>query len=190
MESGKPVLKIEERATNEGAVPLDVMWGHHIAFGAPLLAEGAIISAPAQIVRVDEVDLRWPRDEKGVRHDVVARVERSGEQMKYLLDLDEGWYALTNPKLDLGIGLSWSLDVFSCVWIWQEFNYTATFPWYGRAYAMALEPVSSLPLAHEKNTRLLRFEPGQTIEARLTAAAFTGIKQVGRVGPDGGVHAK
>jgi galactose mutarotase-like enzyme len=189
LRSGEPTLHILERVTNEGTVPLEFMWGHHIAYGAPILEEGARIFAPARTVRVDEVDYPWPApglasQAKGggkIRHDIVSAVKRDGELMKYLLDLEEGWYALVNPRLKVGIGLRWDKEVFSCVWMWNELRYTTGVPWYGRTYAMALEPVSSLPLARERATRLLMLCGGASLEVEMKASAFEGITSVSKV---------
>ena len=101
--------------------------------------------------------------------------------MKYLLDLEEGWYALVNPRLKVGIGLCWDKEVFSCVWMWNELRYTTGAPWYGRTYAMALEPVSSLPLARERATRLLMLRGGGSLEVEMKATAFEGITSVSKV---------
>ena len=189
LRAGQPTLFISERVTNEGRGAQEFMWGHHIAYGAPMLAEGARIFAPAKTVRIDEVDYPWPAPGKPpgalARHDIVGAVRREGELMKYLLELEDGWYALLNPKLDLGIGVRWDKEVFSCVWMWNELHYNSSVPWYGRAYAMALEPVSSLPLARERATRLLLLEAGKTIETEMRLTTFEGIKSVTNVTPAG-----
>jgi galactose mutarotase-like enzyme len=194
LRSGEPTLYIREKVTNESTVPLEFMWGHHIAYGKPILAEGARIFAPARTVRIDEVDYPWPIPgrPRTVRHshDIVSAVKREGELMKYLLDLEDGWYALLNPKLDLGIGLRWDKEVFSCVWMWNELHYTSGAPWYRRTYAMALEPVSSLPLARERSTRLLLLQGGKSLETEMKATVFEGLKMVTKVTPAGRVIGK
>jgi hypothetical protein len=50
---------------------------------------------------------------------------------------------------------------------------------------MALEPVSSLPLARERATRLLLLEGGKTIETEMKATAFEGLRTVTKVTPAG-----
>ena len=47
LEAGRPTLVIEETITNEGAEPMDFMWGHHPAFGAPFLDEHCRLFTPA-----------------------------------------------------------------------------------------------------------------------------------------------
>jgi len=47
LRSDRATLEIEETVTNEGAEPMDFMWGHHPAFGAPFLDEHCRLFAPA-----------------------------------------------------------------------------------------------------------------------------------------------
>ena len=43
-------------------------------------------------------------------------------------------FAITNPRLSLGVGLRWPLEVFDKAWLWQEVHSTMGWPWFGRAY--------------------------------------------------------
>ena len=45
------VLAFAERVTNEGAESLDLMWGHHPAFGPPFLDETCVIDLPGASVQ-------------------------------------------------------------------------------------------------------------------------------------------
>jgi len=186
LRSRSPVLFIHERAVNESDQSLDVMWGHHPALGPQFVSESCILDSAAKRGMVDGVEGPWPVAE-GVDHRLYTPVEREVEMMKYLLDVEEGWYALTNPDLQMGFGMRWDPKVFPYVWIWQEFNYTPGYPWFRRVFASAVEPFSSLPRAHEEGTRLLSFKPGETIEIDLLATVYeggpgvTGIDDQGRV---------
>jgi hypothetical protein len=40
----------------------------------------------------------------------------------YVIDLPEGWYALTNQRTQVGFALAWSLDTFPTLWVWRQFN--------------------------------------------------------------------
>ena len=53
LERGRATLLLDERLLNEAGEPLDVMWGHHIAFGLPFLAQGATITTSARQVVVE-----------------------------------------------------------------------------------------------------------------------------------------
>src|SRR5688572_16826152 len=48
LEADRPVLRLWERITNEGATSQPLMWGHHPAFGAPFLAAGCRLDVPAK----------------------------------------------------------------------------------------------------------------------------------------------
>ncbi len=65
----------------------------------------------------------------------------------YLKNFSEGWIAVENPDLKLGFGLSWNADVFRYMWLWQALGGGIGYPWYGRTYAIGLEPWASYPCA-------------------------------------------
>jgi hypothetical protein len=47
----------------------------------------------------------------------------------------------------VGFGLAWDAQVFRYAWIWQALGGGIGYPWYGRTYAMGLEPWTSYPCA-------------------------------------------
>ena len=47
IESGSGIVSLRERLTNEGATPIEYMWGHHPALGAPFLAPSCRIDLGA-----------------------------------------------------------------------------------------------------------------------------------------------
>src|SRR3569623_3654320 len=47
LESGRATLAIEEQVTSEAGHPIEILWGHHPTFGAPLIAAGTRIDLPA-----------------------------------------------------------------------------------------------------------------------------------------------
>jgi hypothetical protein len=63
----------------------------------------------------------------------------------YLSGFEEGAVSIENDALGLACTLSWELDVFPYAWLWQELGGTAGRPWFGGAYAMAIEPATSYP---------------------------------------------
>ena len=46
LNSGSPVLEIEETLVNEGEEPVHCVWGQHIALGSPFLSEDCVIDLP------------------------------------------------------------------------------------------------------------------------------------------------
>lgn len=213
VEPDGPVLRVWERITNEGTSEQQVMWGHHPAFGAPFLAAGCRLDVPARtfVSNAPQVSAsswiaagersEWPHvKRKGgaaagtVDLSVVPGPEERTDNFGYLLDLEEGWYALSNDALGVGFGLAWPAAVFPCIWLWQELCGTPGYPWYGSTYVMGVEPHTSptaagLATAIEQGTART-LEPGETLEAELTAVVFEARngRRVRRISPSGEVE--
>ncbi len=204
---GDPVLIMEEVLTNEGREPMDYMWGHHPAFGAPFLSPDCRVDLPAGELTVetfpDAAGSRlagggqhtWPlvSEEGGVSIDFSRPdpPETGHEDLGYIVNLPEGWYAITNQATQVGFALTWSLDTFPYLWVWRQFNQSSGYPWYGQVYTMALEPWSSYPsaglLAAIENGSAAKIEPGETRHAELRAVAYRDLRQVSGVSPTGEV---
>ncbi len=211
LERGRAVLTLDERLTNEAGEPLDIMWGHHVAFGLPFLEQGAAITTSAQTLIVHEElagfeprllqvgqQARWPHAQSaaGSTVDMSAvppRAQASGREMAYLTDFDgPAWYAIMNRDQGAGFAMRWEGEVFRYLWLWQEFAYAGGYPWWGRTYTMALEPWTSYPTnglaqAVENGTALL-LQPNETVETRLCAVAFDGIESVSKITAAGEVE--
>jgi hypothetical protein len=211
LESGKAALFIEERLTNEAGEPLHCMWGHHIAFGNPFLQQGATIHAPVGRILAHESmpgyeprrfvpgsDSPWPHAQAvaGGTLDasrVPAYGEEHAQEIAYLTDLTDGWYAITNVAHHVGFGLNFDKDLYRYIWYWQQLGDVAGgYPWWKRLHTMALEPWSSYPTnglaeAVENGTALL-LQPNEIIETRLCAVAFDGLQRVTNVTASGDVE--
>ena len=204
----EPVLHIQETLTNEGAEPMDLMWGHHPAFGAPFLGPNCRVDLPAGELRLETFaggagtrlagsgQHRWPiaTEENGVTVDF-SRPDPPGsghEDLGYVVNLPVGWYALTNQETQVGFALRWSLETFPYLWVWRQFNQSSGYPWYGQVYTMALEPWSSYPsaglLAAIENSTAAKLGPGETRSAELRAIAYQGLQQVTDVSATGVVR--
>ena len=101
--------------------------------------------------------------------------------MEYSLsDLEEGAYELVNERLGLGFRMRWDLSRFRYLWIWGMYCGHEDYPWYGRAYTMAVEPWSSLAgdfreACEKKETLCLG--AGESMETELAAEIFCREKQ-------------
>lgn len=210
MNAATSCVRLIERVTNEAGEPMDFVWGHHPAYGAPFLSEHLRLQTNARAVYSDpDYDSPWCRAAPGATtawpfaqgkdgrpldlREFVSPSERNFF-MGYLSDFDGSpWYALLNRQLKVGVGVAWSGDVFKYLWFWQEMRASTGFPFYGRTYTMALEPHTSYPhgLVNVMNsTRTHRtLEPGESLDAELTFAMFdcAGHETVRRVGLDGSV---
>jgi hypothetical protein len=211
LEQDRPTLILDERLTNEAGQPLDVMWGHHVAFGLPFLEEGARISSSATRLLVHAEmegfgprrlqmgqECVWP-DARGAAGEhvdmrvVPARGDPPRAEMAYLTGFDgPAWYAIVNPARNAGFAMRWDGNLFRYVWQWEERSGAEGYPWWGRTYAVALEPWTSYPTsglteAVARGTQLT-VAAGQTITTRLTASMFNGITDVRNVDEDGNVE--
>ena len=207
LKSGIAALFFEERVVNEGREEMDFMWGHHPAFGHPFLDASCRIDIPATKVFVHEplycntsrltpgAEFKtFPiiKDKDGNDYDlsVVPPPEVKTSEMCYLMGLKDGWYALTNTRRKLGFGMRWDKEMFPIVWLWEVFTGYFGYPWYGRTYNIALEPFTSYPNgmanALARGT-VKRIGPGQSIETRLLATAYSGLSRVHGIRDDGTV---
>lgn len=183
-------LLVSETARNVGGVPIEVAWGHHVAFGAPFLGTSCRLDTGAATVAVDDTgetpagDLvpgaraSWPyvpgRSGASVDLREVPDPEQPTQRLGYLLDFGEqGRVALTNVRLGLSARLTWDATVMPYAWLWYEMHATPEFPWYKAAYVLGIEPHSSYPgqglhAIREKTGTQLRFEPGEARTATTT----------------------
>lgn len=210
VEAGRAALLIRERITNEGGEPMEFMWGHHPAYGAPFLSGACRIETNAHSIRADDgldgphnpltpdAQYAWPNAERNGQAVDLSRVPAEGGEprhaLAYLGDFagDHGWYAITNPDLGLAVGLAWPTSVFPFAWFWQEMGATSGYPWYRGVYVMAIEPFTSWPgqgltAVMEKSGTHRALGPGETIEADLAAVLHRGTSGVADIALDGTV---
>jgi hypothetical protein len=210
LEPGRAVLTIEEQLINEGGEPLQLMWGHHIAFGRPFLEEGAVIDTPARRFLVHEAmpgyeprrfqpgvtadwpDVPTPDGSIADASQVPAYGAAQAQEMAYLAELREGWYAITNPARKIGFGLHFDPALFRYIWYWQQLGDVAKgHPWWGRTHTAALEPWTSYPTnglnEAVANGTALELQPGELIETRLCAVAYDGLQRVSGITAEGQV---
>lgn len=198
----QPFFQIDEAITNRGGQTLPYMWGHHPAIGSPFLSADCRIDVPARTCEtVDPAqDLEdsefgagqrfdWPRLKNNQNRLIDGRIVKSGEShthdLLFLKDLTEGWWAITNQKLRLGISFLFDRKVFPYVWFWRQFGGGLGYPWYRRAYTVALEPWTSYPNqgveTAVKNQTAPFLEAGQTISTRLEITLYEGYQHVKQV---------
>jgi Domain of unknown function (DUF4432) len=191
LKKGEAVLRISEQLQNEGNTHLDIMWGHHIAFGLPFLEEGATIETnaksfvaeaamPAPRRFISEQKFDWPIgfDAQGNRVDAHEIPPVNAGQYSELCCLDgytqKSHYTINSKKYKVGFNLEWDGDLFRYLWLWEERYATKDFPWWGQCYTVALEPWTS-PWTNESERAIgeghwLRIAEGETIKTSLMAS--------------------
>jgi hypothetical protein len=196
LEKNSAQLKITEQLTNESGTQLDIMWGHHIAFGLPFLNEGASIDTNAKTMEVhhDIVAPRrykagktynWPQaeDPTGKAFDASVIPDTSApayRDLSFLSNFDsttnKAHYTITNAQQKVGFKVNWDANLFKCLWLWQERNASQDFPWWGKCYTVALEPWTSKytnePDKAIQNGEWLSIKAGEVISTSLSAEAF------------------
>jgi len=209
----RPMLEIAESITNRGEVELEYIWQQHVALGRPLIGPNARLDVPAETGQVEpsygtndafeNARLRggeqfgWPhapaRDGGTVDLREFPPYDATLHDQAYATDLSEGWYAVTNPELDLGFGLQFPVDPFECLWYWQAFGGFEDAPFFGRTYNVGLEPTTaypagSIPDAQRENGTMKTLSPGETVSADLSARTYGGVRAVTEMTPDGTVR--
>lgn len=152
-------LLLHETVTNTAPEPVELMWGHHPAFGAPFLERGGRIATGARTYTADDLtpgtllapgsSHPWPLARTAVGEVVdlsaIPGPDEPRDHLGYLTDFSEPWFAITNPRIELAVALRWSSGVLDRAWFWQEIHSSSGFPWYRRAYVTAIEPNSTIP---------------------------------------------
>jgi hypothetical protein len=191
LEASSATLHIDERLTSEAHTPLDIMWGHHIAFGLPFLRDGAVIETNARQFVADasmpsprrfkpDVETDWPAApgmDGGTDDASFVPPEDAPpySDLAYLSGFDQqAWYAIKSVPHGVGFRVTWDGHLFKHVWYWQERYASPDAPWWGRAYAVALEPwttrYSPDADASIRRGEWLHLDAGQVITTKLTAA--------------------
>jgi hypothetical protein len=194
---GEPILYIQEKLINESPEQIDIMWGHHLAFGEPFLDEKCRIDSPAQKIFIHPesysrnhrfppgATFPWPDAEtkqgQAVDFRTIPSRSQKSEDMTYL----------THSERRVGFGLRWSGEIFKYLWYWQVFGGGEGYPWYSRTYNIGLEPWTSYPTSGleeaVKQGTHLTLEPNAEIQAELLAVVYSGLTQVTEITKQGKV---
>lgn len=177
-------VSVTETVCNAGAVDLEVMWGHQLRFGPPLIGGGAEFDCSAAIVHpdamlVDDVDYDevspWPRAPVQSSMVNLRYLPGAGDETRlaYLSGLAAGSATISNPRVDCTVQLSWDAGVWPHLWYGSESGGTQDYPWYGTGYFLTLTPNSSWPAhglhdARRISDSALVLEPGQTRSQTVT----------------------
>lgn len=180
-------VTLDETVTNTSPDPVEFMWSHHPAFGAPFVEAGCRLTTGArELVADDEAPGTmlapgsrhpWPAVVGEDDLSVLPGPDQRRSQLAYLTGFDEGRYTISNDRLGLGVEVTWPLDVFPNAWFWQEIHSTPGFPWWREAYVCAVEPASTIPgqgveQARAKGGSLVGLAGGESRSVRLTARLF------------------
>jgi len=207
--AGESRLEISESVINQGNVELEYIWQQHLALGRPLVGPNARLDLPARRGQVEEYEeggaFRNGRLEGGEPFDWPHAPGRTGEAVDLrefppldaeihdqvtALDLEGGWYAVTNTDLNLGFGFTFPTDPFECVWYWQPLGGFEASPFFNRNYTIGLEPTTAypsgdIPEAQRDNGTMKTLDPGETVSAEFSAQTYHDVATVDSISADG-----
>lgn len=160
LHAGTATLVIEETVVNESSDAAHFVWGQHCVIGPPFLEAGCRLEIPANTI-VTSPELWEPETARlapgrrepwplaplrtGGKVDLrdVPGVEAGSHDDLYVTDLDAGWLAVSNPRLDLTFRLEWDHALFGWIVLWQPYGGAVAPPLTG-SYALGIEPWTSM----------------------------------------------
>jgi hypothetical protein len=173
--------------TNSGDEAHELVWGHHVVLGPPLVGAGARLTSSARtVVTIPEPYEQtarlqpgqhspWPhalgRDGRRIDLQEVAGPEAESHDDVYLTDLAGGWACVESPGRELAFRLEWDPAVFGWIVSWQPYGGARAAPLAG-SYALGVEPwVAGGNLAAAQAAgQALRLAPGASLTTSLTAS--------------------
>ena len=176
---GDASVSVTETIEHTGSTARDVMWSQHPAFSTELV-DGARLDCDATWYVDDEelsaadgdvaaVKRSWPAGPDDTTFPVAgAAVARMG----YLGGFEQGRAAVVNDRLGVRAELRWDAAAFPHAWLWVEAGAGTSFPWFGRAHVVGVEPATSYPGGGLHGVRTssvtqVRFEPGERRSATV-----------------------
>lgn len=187
LKKGSSKFFIDETLTNESETSLHLMWGHHIAFGLPFLSEGATIETSATKFLAEEAmpenrifepgkTQDWPlvKDIQNNTVDAQQILKSDADKfsdLAYLSDFKEDAFYTIKTNI-MSFSIQWDKSIFKSLWYWQERYATQDSPWWGKTYAIALEPWTSKWVANPNlelmESEWLKLKPRQVLKTSLT----------------------
>jgi galactose mutarotase-like enzyme len=198
------LIEISETLINESPDDLEFMWGQHPAFGEPFLEEGCVINTTAKNFIATGKKLfpkscfskdfsgSWPltKTDNGTQINLSVIPSKAADisDLFYLSGLDEGWYAITNPRIKVGLGFIWDLKMFPYLWFWKVCKGSIGYPLFNRTYNIALEPWTGFPdnfEAARKNKTIKKIKGYEEISTTYKIVVYTGLEKVKRIDKKG-----
>jgi hypothetical protein len=140
----------------------------------------------------ENAESSWPwfqlRDGEAVDLSRIPSPDVCSQDLAYLHDFAEGWYALRNRSQQVGIGLAWDAKVFPWIWYWQCFRGGPDYPFWGNEYTVAIEPVTSRAVRFAdaiENGTARSIAGGETLRSRMSVWAFESDRAVTRISGGG-----
>jgi hypothetical protein len=88
-----------------------------------------------------------PAARGGVADLSVAPALGTPSETVYLTGFRDGWYEIVDDHGDVVARTEWDAQAFPCLHVWQEWGASKGYPFWGRFYALGLEPFSEYVLS-------------------------------------------
>lgn len=172
LDAGSASMTITDVLTNLSEVELEVDYVSHPAFGGAFIDGRVTVDTGARRFTADPDTTGgavpagsvadWPYAADGVDLRIVPGPGERRMLFGWLSDFDGHWASITNLDLGLRVRLDWDGTHLPYAWFWQELNWTAGYPWFRRARAIAIEPSSTTTGGPQRHS-VLRLEASASI---------------------------
>lgn len=180
-------LRVEDHLRNLSPTPLEIDYSSHPALGGAFLEGECLIRTGARRFTSDPdtesalfvpgSEHDWPfartRDGDSVDLRLVPGPGVHREVFGWLDDFTEHWASVASVQRGLTVRVAWDGQHLPYAWLWQELNHGETFPWYGRARAIAIEPASTQTSGPGRRS-VLRLGPQESIDLWLSVGIEDG----------------
>lgn len=154
LSASSSTLTIDSTITNLSVRAMPVHWGLHPTFSSSVVSEATITGifgdgradpAPFGSRQVFEPGEVVPAHREGVLTTLGLTPEHSGTADLVYLPFHEGWYVVGHSAGSVYVGLTWPIEKFPNVWLWQQCHEPSGYPWWGRHHIVGIEPHTSAP---------------------------------------------
>jgi hypothetical protein len=197
LEAGAPHARLSYSYHNQEPAPIDFLWNIHppLAISADSWLDVPARQGITDAWREEQFPgggrFEWPyaRDRQGRLVDLrqVLAADAGIADMHYLVDVEQGWYAVTERRARVGFALIFPTQVFPHVWLFRTFG-----GWRG-LHTLILEASTGYPYDLEvarQNGTCAHLEAGETLRAEVLAIAYSGLAGVSNITADGSVVGK
>ncbi|MEI6234599.1 MAG: hypothetical protein WCT04_16210 [Planctomycetota bacterium] len=137
---GKRSLQLAFTLENLTARERDILWGEHLAFGAPFVNASCEIAAPI-VSYFDPKEepvlrMRWPHLVDGTDISRTRVTQPNDIRTYFLNDFAAGTCGITNADKKLSLTLGWDTGVFSYCWLTEALNRITLAPYTGMPNAL------------------------------------------------------
>jgi galactose mutarotase-like enzyme len=199
IKKGDSKIHIRHKVTNMGYHHFDFLWGIHPAFD---INPNTRIDIPAKSVWVAESNpnshlgsrgttYNWPfaKENKGNYVDMrlVPEPKAGWHELHHAIELTDGWLAVTDTTTGFGVGMTFSENVFSSIWLWLVYG------GWRELYCASVEIWSGYPAKLSEaieNQRVSHLEAGAILETETCLIVYQGVVTVDKITRDGVVIGK